>query len=101
MSVQALLIKIVNSIDITKHRLSIVYCCLSQSQKDTLAEKNAESAKIWGQLSQERKEKYKEEATSSAVRFKEQSTKPQVEVSRIMRHLEEIVSINFKLTACV
>ena len=60
-----------------------------------------QSAKIWGQLSQERKEKYKERATSSAVRFKEQSTKPQVEVSRIMRHLEEIVSINFMLTACL
>ena len=51
--------------------------------------------KIWGQLSQELKEKYKEEATSSAVCFKEQSTKPQLEVSRIMRHLEEILSINF------
>ena len=64
-----------------------------------ISRKNAESVKKWGQLSQEQKDKYREEATSSAVRFKEQSMKPQVEVSRIMRYLQEIVSINYRLIA--
>ena len=58
-----------------------------------------QSAKKWGQLSQEQKDKYREEATSSAVRFKKQSMKPQVEVSRVMRHLQEIVSMNVRVIA--
>ena len=58
----------------------------------TLAEKNAESGRRWGNLSVEQKNSYRDRAAASSTRFSGQRRKR--EVSRVLKQLEGIVNMH-------